>query len=109
MGSPSNNRRLKHLVTDLTLDNQALTAVVAKKSLRPAVFREAAGLLTTLLGMTERRACRVLGFDRSTCRYRSRRASVPPTLLASLHRHASEWTQMGYHTCTGWFARMASS
>jgi putative transposase len=47
--------------------------------------------------MTERHACRVLGFDRSTCRYRSRRAVAPPALLASLHRHAGEWTQMGYH------------
>jgi putative transposase len=61
------------------------------------VYREAAGLLTTEFGMTERRACRVLGFDRSTCRYRSQRAVAPPALLASLHRHAGEWTQMGYH------------
>lgn len=29
------NRRLNHLVADLTLDNQALKAVLAKKSSRP--------------------------------------------------------------------------
>jgi putative transposase len=61
------------------------------------VYREAAGLLKTEFGMTERRACRVLGFDRSTCRYRSRRPAASPALLACLHRHAAEWTSMGYH------------
>lgn len=61
------------------------------------MYREAAGLLTTEFGMTERRACRVLGFDRSTCRYRSRRVAPPAELVEALHRHAGEWTQMGYH------------
>jgi putative transposase len=61
------------------------------------VYREAAGLLTIEFGMTERRACRAFGFDRPTCRYRSPRAAAPPALLASLHRHAAERTQMGHH------------
>jgi putative transposase len=55
------------------------------------------GFVKTEYGMTERRACRVLAFDRSTCRYRARRTAVPPALLAEMHRHASEWPQMGYH------------
>src|SRR6516225_4819384 len=39
----------------------------------PAVCREACVHLRTVYGMSERRACRIIGADRASVRYRSRR------------------------------------
>jgi len=57
--------------------------------------------VTAEYGMTERRACRVLAFDRSTHRYRPRRPPIPVALVAELHKQAGAWTQMGYHKLHG--------
>src|SRR5512139_3242377 len=70
------NRRLKHLVADLTLDNQALKLVVSKKVLTPTVKRQAVGDLEQELTMSERRGNRQWS-ERSRPRYRPSRQSRP--------------------------------
>jgi putative transposase len=66
------NRRLKHVVADLTLDNQALKGLLGKV-VTPAARRHAAQLAGETYGLSERRASRLVGVPRSTVRYRARR------------------------------------
>jgi putative transposase len=61
----------------------------------PAAKRLAAGSLETELGLSERKACRILGFDRSTARYRSRRP-VNATLRDRMREHAALRPRYGY-------------
>ncbi|MBZ0254056.1 MAG: IS3 family transposase, partial [Candidatus Methylomirabilis sp.] len=89
------NRRLKHLVADLTLDNQALKAVLFKKVVGPAAKRTAARFLETELGLSERRGCRLLGLGRSVKRHRSRRGD-DGTVRARLRELALERPRFGY-------------
>ena len=63
------NRRLKRLVADLSLDKEMLQGVVRKKALRPARRCE---LVDDL-----RRTCAVLRAGRSSYHYRSRRPAQP--------------------------------
>lgn len=61
----------------------------------PAACREACEHLGTVYGMSERRACRIIGADRASMRYRSRR---PPdaALRARLRQLAHERRRFGY-------------
>ena len=47
---------------------------LVKKMVGPAVKREAVAHLQARMGLSERRACRIVGADRRMIRYRSRRA-----------------------------------
>ena len=67
------NAKLKKLLADARLDNAALKDLLAKKMVTPAVKREAVAHLKGAHGMSERRACKAIGCDRMTVRYRSRR------------------------------------
>ncbi len=62
---------------------------------RPAVKREAVAYLRTRLGVSERRACRIVGADRKMIRYRSCR---PPEteLRQRLRDLANERRRFGY-------------
>ena len=51
------------------LDNVALKGSAGKKVVTPAAHREAAAHLQSAYEMSERRACRVLGVDRTSVRY----------------------------------------
>ena len=53
------------------------------------------GLICEELKLSERRACRVLGMSRTSCRYTSRR-TVAPELLADLRQQAMERSRFGY-------------
>src|SRR3954471_19760426 len=66
------NRRLKQLVADLTLDNVMLQDVLAKKGLKPAIKRERVHHLLERFAVTSRRACRQMLLGRSSWAYRSR-------------------------------------
>jgi putative transposase len=68
------NTRLKRLVADLTLDNQGVEGVGRKKGLTPVAQRIRVRAMQASFGFTERRACGLVGVDRSTCRYQGRRA-----------------------------------
>jgi len=69
------NRRLKHLVADLSLDKEGLKAVT-KKRLGLAAQRQDVGLAVTTFCISERRACDLLGVWRSTCRYKPSRMAT---------------------------------
>ena len=61
----------------------------------PAVKREAVAHLKALLGLSERRACRIAGADRKMVRYQAKRA--PDTVLRGRLRDlANERRRFGY-------------
>lgn len=62
---------------------------------KPAAYRQAVGYLRGEFEMSERRACRVLGVGRSSCRYRARR-QVAVGLLEDLRAHAVARPRFGY-------------
>ena len=64
------NRKLKQLVADLSLDKQMLQEIL-RKNLKPTQLREHAEILEVCYGMSERRACRVLQLQWPTCQSRS--------------------------------------
>jgi hypothetical protein len=73
------NGRLKRVVADLTLDNQMLKEV-ARKLLSPSRRRDAVVHLREVFGVSERRACRVTGQQRTTQRH-ARRVLAPEEAL----------------------------
>ena len=67
------NARLKRLLADTMLDNAGLKDLLSKNgdACRKAGKREAVTHLQTALGMSERRACCIVGADRKSMRHRS--------------------------------------
>ena len=65
----------------------------------PAARREAAGQVSETMGLSERRACRVVGVNRSTVRYASRRRDDGP-VLERLRALAGRWRRYGYRRLT---------
>ena len=61
----------------------------------PAAKREAVAHLRAVMGLSERRACSVVGADRKTIRYRSRRAPEAE-LRDRLRDLANERRRFGY-------------
>jgi len=61
------------MLADTMLDNAA-EGSAGKKVVTPAAHREAAAYLQSAHEMSERRACRVIGIDRTSVRYRATRA-----------------------------------
>jgi putative transposase len=94
-GLEDENRRLKQMVAGQALDIQARKAVVAKKMVRPTGYRQAAGMIRREFELGERRACALLGFPRSSCRYASRRKE-PDRLAEELRAHAATRPRFGY-------------
>src|SRR5215210_1549413 len=62
------NRKLKQLVADLSLDKQILQDVL-RKALAPAQLRLHAEYLQAAYQVSERRTCQVLTLQQSTYRY----------------------------------------
>ena len=63
------NRRLKQLVADLSLDREALKDGDPKKRLELVGQRQDVAFVMAEHGVSERRACKLLGMDRSSYRY----------------------------------------
>jgi transposase InsO family protein len=61
----------------------------------PAAKREAVARLQAVLGMSERRACRVIGADRKSMRYRSQRDD-DADLRSKLRELAQQRRRFGY-------------
>lgn len=61
----------------------------------PAVKREAVAMARSEYGLSERRACRLVGLVRGTCRYRHRRRDDGP-LRAKLCELAQQRRRFGY-------------
>jgi len=66
------NRKLKTLVADLTLDKHILQEVL-KKGLRPEARRQLVSEMRQRHELSEKRACGLIGITRWTNRYQSRR------------------------------------
>lgn len=65
------NKRLKGLVADLSLDKPILQDVLSKMALKPARLRTAVGGARKAYRISQLRACKLLGLALSTCRYKS--------------------------------------
>ncbi|WP_132833503.1 IS3 family transposase [Sphingomonas sp. PP-CC-3G-468] len=89
------NARLKRLLADTMLDNAGLKDLLSKKLVTPAAKREAVAHLQTALGMSERRACMVVGADRTSMRYRSCRGD-DGDLRSRLRELAQQRRRFGY-------------
>ncbi|WP_199260336.1 IS3 family transposase [Paracoccus binzhouensis] len=89
------NARLKNLLADQMLEVSALRELLSKKMVGPAAKREAVAHLQAVMGLSERRACSIVGADRKMIRYRSRR---PPEteLRGRLRDLANERRRFGY-------------
>ncbi|MFG7489654.1 MULTISPECIES: IS3-like element ISMex11 family transposase [Methylobacteriaceae] len=72
------NRKLKQLVADLSLDKHILQDVLGKKALTPARRRELVHQVQEAHGVSERRGCAALGVGRSGVRYRSTKPDQAP-------------------------------
>jgi len=73
------NARLKKLLADAMLDQAMLKELLGKKMVRPVDKRASVARLQSEFSVSQRRACRVIGADRTSMRYRTRRA--PDTAL----------------------------
>ncbi|MFG6284722.1 IS3 family transposase [Sphingomonas sp. S6] len=89
------NARLKRLLADTMLDNAGLKDLLSKKLVTPAAKRQAVAHLQATLGMSERRACAVVGADRTSMRYRSCRAD-DGDLRSQLCELAQQRRRFGY-------------
>jgi len=65
----------------------------------PAARREAAGWVRTQVGLSGRRACRVVGVNRSTVRYQPRPREDGP-VVERLRALAERWRRYGYRRLT---------
>jgi len=88
------NRRLKQVVADLTLD-KAMLQDMLQKGLRPARRREMARELVAAFRVPTRRACAVVGCHRATFYYRARRRDGTP-LRMRLRELAAARPRFGY-------------
>ena len=89
------NRRLKQMVADQALDLQALKAVLRRKMVKPAAFRRAVGWVMADYKFSFRRACRALGFARSSWHYRSQ-ATPWTEFVGRLRALAASRPRSGY-------------
>ena len=69
--------------------------------LSPPRRRQAVAVVRHQLGVSERRACRVLGQARSTHRHRGRTADDEPRLVARIIELATQYGRYGYRRITG--------
>ncbi|MBU2083707.1 MAG: IS3 family transposase, partial [Alphaproteobacteria bacterium] len=103
------NARLRRAVSDLTLDNQILQEVGAGKVLSPSRRRAAVDHVVEELGVSERRACRVIGQHRSTQRKQPIRRDDEDALTSAIIRLAERFGRYGYRRITallrndGWY------
>ncbi|MDQ2230802.1 IS3 family transposase [Citrobacter portucalensis] len=76
------NRRLKQMFADLSLENRALKDVIEKKPLKPAFKRELVTHLITTFGLSIRQACRSLNLSRTVYHYRPDTTRDEPVIVA---------------------------
>ncbi|HID5312688.1 TPA: IS3 family transposase [Klebsiella pneumoniae] len=76
------NRRLKQMFADLSLECRALKDVIEKKPLKPAIKRELVSYLTAQFAMSLRQACRILSLSRTVFRYQPDTQRDEPVIMA---------------------------
>ncbi|WP_094194448.1 IS3 family transposase [Bradyrhizobium viridifuturi] len=89
------NAKLKKLLAEQMLDAAALRELLFKKMVGPVAKRAGVAHLRAVMGLSERRACLIVGADRTMVRYRCRR---PPDteLRGRLRELANERRRFGY-------------
>lgn len=90
------NARLRKAASNLTLDASILKRGRAGKVLSPSRRHDGAAHKRAGLGVSERRACRVIGQHRSTQRRRSQPCSDENRLTADIVRLASIYGRYGH-------------
>ncbi|ULR31940.1 IS3 family transposase [Dickeya fangzhongdai] len=76
------NRRLKQMFADLSLECRALKDVIEKKPLKPAIKRELVSYLTAQFTMSIRQACRTLSLSRTVYFYQPDTRRDEPVIQA---------------------------
>ncbi|MBX3040930.1 MAG: IS3 family transposase [Bdellovibrionaceae bacterium] len=94
------NLKLKKLVADLALDNSILKEVKQGKLLSPSRRREAVEFTIERFGISERRACRLLGQNRRTQRYTVQFSPEEDRLTRDIIELASTHGRYGYRRVT---------
>ena len=95
------NQRLKRAVADLTVDNMILKEASKGKLLSPERRRRCVVRVQQRLGVSERRACEVLGQTRSTQRRSRKRGADEAALRADVVKVAGRFGRYGYRMVTG--------
>ncbi|MEA4893587.1 MAG: IS3 family transposase [Peptococcaceae bacterium] len=90
------NRRLKEMVADLSLDNKILKDVLFKKRLKPAVKRKIAAEVQKCYEISERRACRLMGISQNSKRYKPTDKSRDALVIERLMSLSARWKRFGY-------------
>lgn len=90
------NTKLKKLLAEAMFDNAMLKEIAAKKMVTPVARREVAAHLRQVYAVSQRRACRVIGVDRSLVRYRSRRRTPP---APQNREHVRQTHGLAAHPC----------
>ncbi|MEJ2372125.1 MAG: IS3 family transposase [Gemmatimonadales bacterium] len=90
------NERLRRAVSDLTLDKLILAEAAKGKLLSPSRRRRCIELVRGKLGVSERRACRVLGQHRSTQRHVARGRADEDRLVADMIELVRQYGRYGY-------------
>ncbi len=93
--------RLKKLVADQALDNAILKGGGLGKLLSPSRRRQVVDHVRMRLGVSERRACRVVGHARATHRLRARLPADEPRLVHRIIELATRYGRYGYRRITG--------
>lgn len=88
------NRRLKQMFADLSLENRALKDVI-EKALKPAFKRELVTHLITAFGLSIRQACRSLNLSRTVYHYRPDNTRDEPVITA-LQAAAERYPRYGF-------------
>ncbi len=104
------NGELKKMLADQMLKARALEIALGKKHLSPERQRGLAEKVQAALRCSGRKACRWLGFHRSTMRYRPRPVSDRQRLLEqAIVRMSEEHPTMGYKKITRFAPRQRVS
>lgn len=89
------NRRLKQMFADLSLEYRALKDIIEKKALKPAIKRELVSYLTAQFAMSLRKACRTLSLSRTVYFYQTDTRRDEPVIHA-LTELAERYPRYGF-------------
>ncbi|MGU0610903.1 IS3 family transposase [Pseudomonas aeruginosa] len=90
------NSRLKKLLAEAHLDIESLKVVAPGKRVSPTARREAVQEMQARTGISERRACQLIGLSRSVLCYQPRASVQNTELQAQLVELAQERRRFGY-------------
>jgi putative transposase len=101
------NRGLKKLLAEAMLDNAALKGLLGKKRLEPAARREAVARLIEQHRMSRVRACMLVGLNRSSLNYQSKRPD-DARVRQRMRELGAERRRFGYRRLGWLLARKAT-